>query len=176
MTSGLSQPPRRPSVAAAPEALHPAEGPPPSGWSAIPAAVIAGLLGLAGAVLAVLGGLALADEKRYEPTGVVVYVVLAGVTVALLSGSVLLLRRRSSGQLTVAGAAAVAMCGLGYVLITGVDRATDPGLTWERESAAAGQLEALTVAALVLVGITLLLALLPATGRWCIRDDRPEHW
>lgn len=174
----MDRPPARLSLPPGPPGPEPPvpEGPPPSGWSAIPAAVLAGLLGVGGAVLAVLGGMALADDKRYEPTGVVVYVVLAGVTVALLSGSVLLLRRRPSGQLTVAGAAAVAMCGLGYVLITGVDQATDPQRTWERESAAAGQLEALTGAALVLVGITLVLTLLPATGRWCIRDEPLEYW
>lgn len=143
---------------------------------AVSAGVLAGVLGTAGAVLSLLGGLALAEEPRYEPTGVVVYVVLVGVTIGLLAGSVLLLRRRPSGQVTVAGAAAVAMCGLGYVLITGVDQATDPRLTWERESVAAGQLEALTIAALVLVGVTLVLALLPATGRWCIRDEPVERW
>jgi hypothetical protein len=148
----------------------------PSGWSAIPAGVLAGALGCCGLVLTVLGALALWDDAQLQPTGVVVYLVLVADTAALLTGAVLLLRRRPSGQLTVAAAAAVAMCGLGYVLIAGAEKATDPRLTWERASEAAQQLQVLVVAGLAVVVVTLVLALLPATGRWCTRDEPADLW
>lgn len=152
---------------------HPpsAPEPSPSGWSAVPASVLAAILGSGGLVFTVLGALALWDDRELQPTGVVVYLVLVAVTAALLTGATLLLRRRPSGQLTVAAASAVALCGLGYVLISGVERATDPRLTFERESAAAGQLQMLVGVSLAVVVVTLVLALLPSTGRWCTRDD-----
>lgn len=159
-----------------PGASYPAAGTQPSGWSAVPAGVLAAVLGCGGLVFTVLGALALWDEEELQPTGVVVYLVLVAVTAALLVGSTMLLRRRPSGQLTVAAAAAVALCGLGYVLISGVEQATDPRLTWERESSAAGQLQVLVGVTLVVVVVTLVLALLPSTGRWCTREDPAEDW
>lgn len=156
---------------------RPSSPPPaPSGWSAVPAGVLAALLGCGGLVFTVLGGLALWDDRELQPTGIVVYLVLVAVTAALLSGATLLLRRRPAGQLTVAATSAVALCGLGYVLIAGVERATDPRLTFERESAAAGQLQVLVGVSLAVVVVTLVLALLPSTGRWCNRDDSIDDW
>lgn len=154
----------------------PAAEPSPSGWSAVPAGVLAALLGCGGLVLTVLGALALWDDVQLQPTGVVVYLVLVGVTGALLTGSALLLRRRPSGQLTVAAASAVAMCGLGYVLIAGADQANDPKVSAGGESDAAAQLQVLGGVAMAVVVVTLVLALLPATGRWCIRDDHFDPW
>ncbi|MFO7191907.1 MULTISPECIES: hypothetical protein [Thermocrispum] len=147
-----------------------------SGWSGITAGVLAAVLGCGGLVLSVLGLLAVWDDAQLHPAGVVVYLILVGITVALLSGSVLLLRRRQSGQITVAAATAAALSGLGYVLIAGTDRARDSAWSWQDDPAVVTQLQWLVGVWLVVVVVTLVLTLLPATGRWCSRGASQDEW
>src|SRR5690606_13170088 len=133
-------------------------------------------LGCGGLVLSLLGLWAIWDDAELHPAGVVVYLVLVGITVALLSGSVLLFRRRSAGQLTVAAASAAALSGVGYVLIAGIEQVSNVGCVREDEAPVAGRLLVPVGAALAFGVVTMVHRLLPATGRWCTREDPLDEW
>lgn len=174
MTYPPHRPPRPPHLPPQPPQAEPSQ--PASGWSAITAGVLSAVLGCGGLVLSLLGLWAIWDDAELHPAGVVVYLVLVGITVALLSGSVLLFRRRSAGQMTVAAASAAALSGLGYVLIAGIEQVSNAGLVWEDEAPVVGQLQVLVGTALAVVVVTLVLTLLPSTGRWCTREDPLDEW
>lgn len=167
--------PLRPASAAPPTGPAPADARPnrPPEAPATPVSrlaaglTIAGgaLLTLLGLVLAVAGTIAVAGGV--DAAGVVVYGGLVVVTAVLGTGTVLLLARRRWGLVWLAAGAGAAAAGLLVLLIRAADPDNDPATAWGATSEGAVGVLALGGVALAITLVTLLLATLPATRRWC---------
>jgi len=151
-------------------------GPAPSAGTAIAAAILSFLGALANA-LGALGNFAVPTMAQFHGSGTGVFVVLGmvslAITVALLVGGILLLRRKLAGRLIIAVTCGVviAMALIGYLMAqsllnqAGVSAAeTMPTLLGR------------TIGSIFFPALTMVLALVPSTKKWCLAGGRPGGW
>ncbi|GAA5126745.1 hypothetical protein [Haloechinothrix salitolerans] len=139
-------------------------------WCALIAGALAVLYGVIGGVFVVVGGAELAGADTLDPVGAVVFLALVVISGLLLTGGVLLLARRASGQWTVVAGAVLSIGGISYVLLR---TSTAPmGVTPELAASANTELRQIAVVALVLAIVMLALALVPRREQ----GSRPPTW
>lgn len=158
--------------------------PRPGGGTAITAGVLALLGGLVGALSSVAAGISLAAVGSSVTDGMsdnVKIVLIVGLAVGglttlfLLLGSLLLFLRRTSGRVLVILGCLGALAGSAVSLVTTAGVASDLGEV-EGMGSALGVSLGVTAAMSLFPLLTLILAAVPATGRWIADRNTPRYY